>query len=391
MGYEAMAAEINRYTGGFSAAPAVEVDLQNAGAFKEGFALSSKALTRNIDRMFELALRILNDWDFSDHARVQSLIAQRTNQMINGLVQHGHSYASSLAARDFSPTSRIDEIYSGVHQLQFMKELQPRCQNGLPEILEKMNGILRRLLNRSQLTMIVIGEKTHFERVREQLACFVDALNNTPQKNATAETSDPMISVPLQYHREAWVTTTPVSYVAQCIKTPGYTHPDSPILLVLAELLRSGYLHGEIRERGGAYGGMTSYNADIGILTLLSYRDPHLARTLSVFNQAPVWLQNGRFDRQAVEEAILQTCSQMDTPLSPGGKAMIEYLHERKGKTKEMRQQFRQGVLGCTREDLIRVGATYLTTTPSVAAVTSKAIVDHNQSMLEPALAICPI
>lgn len=383
LSYEELAREVTRYTGGFSAAPSNEISLTSPKGFQEFFGVSSKALQQNVKTMLELAMKILTRWDFSDRNRVQTLIGQRTNSLMNSLVQSGHSYASSVASRNFSLTSRIDEIYSGIHQIQFMKELSRNAPEELNNALEKLNRILKQLLVSDQLSLLVIGESETFDEMTSDIESFFNDLNTTtearrPEDNDTKATHrfDPA------YQNEAWLTTTPVSYVAKCFKTPGYTHEDSPALLVLANLLRSCFLHGEIREKGGAYGGMAGYNPDEGIFSMLSYRDPHLARTLSVYDNAFEWLTSGDFTDRDVEETILQTCSGMDTPMSPAGKAMLEYVNARKGKTKAMRERFRKGVLSCTREDLIRVGTRYLSTKPSVAAVTSEEILKRDETLL---------
>ncbi|MCP4757218.1 MAG: peptidase M16 [Proteobacteria bacterium] len=387
LSYEEMAERTSRYTGGFSAAPSIEATIGGQNGYHEFFSVSSKALNRNLDKMFELGELMIGQWDFTDLNRIQTLIAQRTNNMVNSIVQLGHNYASSLASRRFSRSNQIDEIYSGIHQIHFMKKLVRMDPAELEESLQRLNRILQRIFRKEQPSMLVIGEKEVFDTTKRLISNFVDNIKDNTSiptfeespTNRLTEAEDFQIG----YQNEAWLTTTPVSYVAKCFKTADFSHEDSPALLVLTNLVRSCYLHGEIREKGGAYGGMAGYNTDEGILSLLSYRDPHLARTISIYQDTLSWLKNGSFSDLDVDETILQTCSNMDTPMSPAGKAMMNYISDRKGKTRELREYFRAGVLKCTRDDLIRVGSKYLDSRPSLAAITSEEIVKRDESSMK--------
>ena len=86
--------------------------------------------------------------------------------------------------------------------------------------------------------------------------------------------------------REGWSTATAVNFVAAAFPAVRMNHADAAALAVIAKLLRSLYLHREIREKGGAYGGFALYNAEDGVFCLASYRDPHVAATLDVFERA---------------------------------------------------------------------------------------------------------
>ena len=378
--YEALAEEITRYTGGFSASPAVEINFDSNQKIQNYFSVTTKALNRNVDKLFDLSDKIMRSWDFSDLHRIKSLIALRANSLINSIVPMGHNYASSLASRQFSPTSQIDEIYGGIHQIQFMKKLMKMNNSELEEAIQVLNNILKRLFQKDSISIVAIGEDATLMSTRPHLSNLVQALGS----NA----SEPIAAVPqedfeVKFQKETWLTTTPVSYVAKSFKTESYLHPDSPALLVLANLLRSFFLHGEIREKGGAYGGMAGYNPDEGIFSMLSYRDPHLARTMSVYDEALNWLTSGSVSKQEVDETILQTCSAMDTPLSPAAKAMSDYVNDRRGRTKELRERFRKGVLECIKDDLVRVGKAFLNTESSLVAITSEESVQRDRSQLK--------
>ena len=128
---------------------------------------------------------------------------------------------------------------------------------------------------------------------------------------------------------------------------------------------------------------MSGYNADDGIFTMLSYRDPHLARTTDIFEKALIWLKEGTYSKRDVEETIIQTCSAIDTPLSPAGKASVEFLLKRKGKTRQLRNDFRRRVIECTKEDLIKVAHKHFDSEPAIAAVTSEEIMKRDEEMMK--------
>jgi Zn-dependent M16 (insulinase) family peptidase len=181
--------------------------------------------------------------------------------------------------------------------------------------------------------------------------------------------------------RRGLVASVPVSFVARVFPCVPYTHPDAAGLLVLAKLLRSGYLHREIREKGGAYGGMATYATVSGQLSLLSYRDPHLARTLGVFRDAAEWAAAGGFGRDEVKEAVLGVFSDMDTPLSPGSRGGREFARIQQGIAPEMRQSLRDGALGVTPEQLADLARRHLVEGWAASAVA----VVSNETALEQA------
>lgn len=64
-----------------------------------------------------------------------------------------------------------------------------------------------------------------------------------------------------------------VASTASCLLTVPWIHPDSPKFKVLANIISTKYLHREIREKNGAYGGGATFASSSGILSFYSYRD----------------------------------------------------------------------------------------------------------------------
>ena len=58
---------------------------------------------------------------------------------------------------------------------------------------------------------------------------------------------------------------------------------------------------------------------------------------------------------------------------------MSEYIFNRKGKTKKLREEFRAGILNCTKQQLIDTGSKWLITDYAIAAVSSEDIIAKNR------------
>jgi hypothetical protein len=119
-------------------------------------------------------------------------------------------------------------------------------------------------------------------------------------------------------------------------------------------------LHREIREKGGAYGGFALYNPEDGVFCLASYRDPHILRTLSVFNEAADRLTELDFSNEDVKEAILQVCSEIDKPDPPGPAARKAFYRKIIALDDELRADFKGRLLSLQRGQVLEVVQTYL-------------------------------
>ena len=127
---------------------------------------------------------------------------------------------------------------------------------------------------------------------------------------------------------------------------------------VLRVLLGYEYLWGKVRVEGGAYGCMSGLNRD-GFGFLVSYRDPHLSRTIKTFEETAAFLRDFNADERTMTKYIIGAVSALDQPMTPcvyGRYSLSSYLS---GLTEEKLQKERDQVLDATCGD-IRSMAEYL-------------------------------
>ena len=148
----------------------------------------------------------------------------------------------------------------------------------------------------------------------------------------------------------------PVNYIGECVRTVPYADPDHASLGHPARLLTAKFLHTEIREKGGAYGGGAKLTHS-GIFTLYSYRDPNSIETLQSFGKAVDWAKSGKFTQQDIDEAKLSVFSTVDSPVAPSAKGMSLFLY---GLSDEMKQAYREQLFAVNHDKLTSVSHKYL-------------------------------
>ncbi len=119
------------------------------------------------------------------------------------------------------------------------------------------------------------------------------------------------------------------------------------------------YLHTEIREKGGAYGGFSIYNPEDGLFSLCSYRDPHILRTFRIYDRAGEFITSENYSNEDIKEAILQVCSDIDKPDPPGPAAKKAFFRNLVGLTDDARNKFKSSLLSMTKKKVMETAARY--------------------------------
>ncbi|MBF0460998.1 MAG: insulinase family protein [Magnetococcales bacterium] len=355
-------------SGGIGAQATVRGGIANTQQLRSVFTLSAKALSRNQDALTQLVWETSQQPRFDEHTRLRELIAQMRASAEQRVTNSGHSLAMSAAAAAISPVAALHDRWGGLVSIARLKALDNALDD--PQALAVFAQNLATIQEKMRLAprqLMVAGEAQDFAVMAASLQA------RWAEGNAT-DLLARITSHPLsQPKKVAWNTVTTVHFCAKVYPAVPYTHPDAPPLSVLGPFLKNGFLHKAIRERGGAYGGGATLDADSGTFRFFSYRDPRLAETLADFDRSLQWLAETRHDPEALEQAILNVIGSIDKPGSPAGEARRAFHDALHGRTAAERRLFRSRVLQVTGADLLRVAETYLQPETASMGVVSNA------------------
>lgn len=383
--YVELSRRMDQYTGGLGfGVTAANSFSGNASSCLPIITLSAKCLSRNIPAMFGLIGDLLEKYWFADTERLGHLLMEIRADMEAAVVHNGHRLAISLAARSLCRSSALNETWHGIHQLKHLKDLTDNLDKAkLDRISSDLTRIADTVFRENNVRTALVGESHDTDTAGNHAA---DLLARMKPADSGCEFTSPVFSFNPGVTREGWATSTAVSFVAQVLETKRLDHRDAPALAVISKLLRSMFLHREIREKGGAYGGFSVYQMENGLFCFASYRDPRIVNTLKVYEKAAEFINSDEYDRENVQEAILQVCSDIDRPDPPGPEATKAFYRKLTGLSDELRRKFKRGLLEVTLEKVRDAAARYFTApygNASVAVISSQQQLDDANRQLE--------
>ena len=344
--YEEIQAYQSKISGGISAA----IKLQTKESSEPGtlfLSIASKCLEENFNAMEELIFNTIKSVRFDEEKRILDLLNIFVARNDESLNQNGHYLAMNSAASSLNTLATTSFHLSGLQMIHRTKELISKIQ---------LDGDASYIINILQNIHSKVSNKPH----KIFTACSKDALKNKLEEFEASQSKQEQQLIDATKSQIAWITGSQVCYCAQAFAGVAREHPDSAALSVLATVLRNGFLHTAIREKGGAYGAGASNDTATNTFKLFSYRDPKCKETFQAFEDAISWAKTS-INEQHLEEAILGVVSSIDKPLSPVGEAKNDFNFNLEDINIDERLAFRQRIINCSIEDLVRVNEKYLT------------------------------
>ena len=336
--------EINANTGGINCGVEVFDRADSTEEFQAMFSVRGKALYTKMDFLFKMIGEILNSSKLEDTKRLYEIVASVKSRAQVNLTGAGHSTAVLRAAAYSSPMAAFQDEMAGIGYYQFIEKLEKDFEQRKEETVEELCKLMKKILRPENFMISYTGERESLETVQKLAGAVKAGLGTEP-----VEKSEEKLTCTKK--NEGFKTSGQVQYVAQTgnFKKKGLEYTGA--LEILKVILSYDYLWMNLRVKGGAYGCMSGFKRN-GESYLVSYRDPHLKRTLDVYKGIPDYIRNFQADEREMTKYIIGTISGKDVPRTPQMKGSVSKTAYFCGVTEEMLQKERDQILNASAEDI---------------------------------------
>ena len=336
--------ETNARTGGIQCGVDVFDKANDPEAFRTMFTIRGKALYSQMDFLFQMMEEILNTSKLSDTRRLGEIIGEIRSRGQASLIGAGHQTAVLRSAAYGSPMAEYQDEMAGVGYYKFIEDLEKNFQEKKDEIVAGLQNAMAEIIRKDSFMVSYTGERESVEQVM--------ALSGALKKSLPESTCEvPETAITCRKKNEGFKTSGQVQYVARTgnFVKKGFTYTGA--LEILKVALSYDYLWINLRVKGGAYGCMSGFKRS-GESFFVSYRDPHLRRTLEVYEGVPEYVRTFAADEREMTKYIIGTISGKDVPRTPQTQGALGRMAYFRGLTVEMMQKERDQILNATVEDI---------------------------------------
>ncbi len=333
--------KIDMYTGGISASCNSYVSTD--GKIKKVFAVSGKALSRNIGMLAELINQSANRMDFEKKENIHIIINDIISKLENYLAQSGHMTSAFRALSYYNESFKFKDETGGIGFFKFLCEIEKSFDENIDTIIYNLKAVAKAVFSFDRLTMAISCDDVNFEIAEKSLTeIFGSSDENCVIKNGTISET---------VKSEGIITPGKIQYVAKAVDFGKNGFKYNGKLLVLKNIIDLEYLWNVVRVQGGAYGCGCNFLKS-GNMYMYSYRDPNLKRTLDVYDKSAEFISGFNADEKAMTNYIIGAINSLDRPLSREQKIKQAIVRHIAGITDGAVQKEREEVLSSTIEDM---------------------------------------
>lgn len=342
--YQELATASNKYTGGVSFQMHAYSAADDANDYTIKFTVQAKALTANLDKLFDILQAVALGSKIDDAKRLQEILDEVKTDWDSSFFSRGQTVACTRLASYFSTAARVNE-QDQFSYYEFLKELSADFAGRAEDTLAKLRQLLGIFFESSKYLLAYSCEESERMLVLEQVLNFAALL---PQ-SAVAGKTPQFLEAPGE--NEGIMTPGKVQYVAAGGDFHKFGYQFHGAMKVLETILRYEYLWTKIRVQGGAYGATARFDRN-GTMFFASYRDPKLKESLQAYYDMPSWLEKLELSERELTKYIIGTISGLDTPLTNSMRLEQAGVYHLKQVDTAMRQQMRSEIIDLTNADL---------------------------------------
>ncbi len=371
--------EINVHTGGIGTSLELYNDVTDVQgkAFKATFEIKGKALYRKLPVLVEMMGEILTASRLDDTKRIKEILAMLKSRLLMKFQSSGHSTAALRAMAYASPSAKLKDMTNGVEFYRVVEKLEENFEEEKERLSETLELLAKQIFVKENMMVSYTASREGLKDLETMLGKFQNQLFAYNQKE-----EETRCIIHCEKKNEGFKTASKVQYVARCGNFIDQGVDYTGALQILKVILSYDYLWQNIRVKGGAYGCMSNFNR-IGDGYFVSYRDPHLKRTMEVYEGVVDYLKNFEVSDRDMTKYIIGTMSNIDQPMSPatkGDRSMNLYMNK---VSEEMIREERNQILDATQEDiraLYKVAEAVLQA-DQLCVVGSEEVIEANREM----------
>ena len=377
-GFSVLSDLIDSYTGGITHTLHISDGKPAGGEVVPYLDWHTRFLYENAEKVFDINKEILLTTDFSDASRINDLLLQLKSGYIRELTEASQSSAKRIGLSAYSESYALEDSLVGYGFYKFLCELLNDFEGNKQKIVEIMNSIRKKLLDKKYWKFAYVGEEEFLEQAKKFINDFASLLTSENEAvsytaPALSEKTDRGLCAPGQ-----------VQYNALCGLFPEEAKNCRGNILVLSQLLYTDYLWQNIRVLGGAYGCFATFDYTLEVC-IVSYRDPKLTETLECYGNIVDYIKNLDMDERQVRQFVIGALSKLKKPKMPYSKGIAEIFNELSGVYPETGLKNRQQLIDTTLDDLKKLAdfIRYWLDNSSITVIGNEQTVKDNKDVFD--------
>ncbi len=346
--YIQLAQHIGRTTGGIEAETFTSM-MPNKDEVAAWLFLRGKATAERTDDLLSIFQDILGGVRLDNQERFRQIVLEEKAQLEAELAQLGHQVVYRRLQSGLHRAGWAEEQMNGVEYLFHIRELAEQIDNNWSDVLQTLETVHHSLIHKKGMICNVTMDGEQWRTVKPALETFLAAI---PSGDSSLHKWAPELST----SNEGLTIPVKVNYVGKATDIYQLGHKLHGSYPVVAGYLKTTWLWDMVRLQGGAYGAFSLLDNLSGVFAYLSYRDPNLLKTLSIFDESGDFLRKLQLSDQELTKSIIGAIGRRDQYMLPDAKGFTSLKRTLSGVTDEYRQRIRNEVLATTAGDFASFG-----------------------------------
>ncbi|EME30272.1 Zn-dependent peptidase [Galdieria sulphuraria] len=319
------------------------------------FIIRGKVMSNKTHLLFDILRDVLFDIDLNNKDRFRQILIEEKSGVESSISPSGHRVAASRLNAQYTNSGWADEQMGGISYLQFLSRLADRLDSEWDSIRSDLEALRSYLVSKAHMTLQVTTDERTFESsVAPSLRKLLQPIPKDMHKQSSTSWEEILEK---QKRNEGIIVPSTVNYVGKGANLFQLGYQPNGASLLAMKYLGISYLWERIRVQGGAYGAFGRVDLRTGQLIFLSYRDPHVKKTLDTYDNAAAFLSQAQLSSEEIERCIIGVIGDMDSYQLPDAKGFTNLIRYLSGVTQERIQERREQVLTCTNQDLVQFGS----------------------------------